>query len=88
VQKFECAANKMSAEKLWKFAQALDAPVTYFYDGLSAGKSDICGDYDQTDVLASKETIDLVDAYYRLNERPRRHLLDLARSLNAEGAEA
>jgi transcriptional regulator with XRE-family HTH domain len=89
VQKFECAANRMSAEKLWKFAQALDAPITYFYDGLANGKTtrpDRGGD--QPDVLASQETTDLVDAYYRLKERPRRHLLDLAKALHREDARA
>ena len=89
VQKFECAANKMSAEKLWKFAQALDAPITYFYDGLADGKAmDAHREHDHADVLASKETTDLVDAYYRLKERPRRHLLDLAKALNTENAAA
>ena len=89
VQKFECAANKMSAEKLWKFAQALDAPITYFYDGLADHKASPADpDHDKADILASKETTDLVDAYYRLKERPRRHLLDLAKSLNNEAAAA
>ncbi len=90
VQKFECAANKMSAAKLWAFAKALDAPVTYFYDGLPSDKapSEPLTDHDQTDILASKETTDLVDAYYRLKERPRRHLLDLAKALNTDGPAA
>jgi len=34
VQRYECAANKMSATRLWDFAEALDVPVSYFYDGL------------------------------------------------------
>ncbi len=91
VQKFECAANKMSAVKLWKFAEALEVPVTYFYDGLSDAKSASSGamsEHDRTDLLASKETADLVDAYYRLKEHPRRHLLDLAKALNGENAAA
>jgi transcriptional regulator with XRE-family HTH domain len=90
VQKFECAANKMSAEKLWKFAQALDAPITYFYDGLADDKAAMRAEreHDQTDVLASKETTDLVDAYYKLKERPRRHLLDFAKSMNTDVAAA
>jgi len=37
------------------------------------------------EVLARKETLDLVRAYYQLGERPRRRLLDLAKSLH--GAE-
>ena len=35
VQKYECAANRMSAARLWQLSQVLDVPVSYFYDGLS-----------------------------------------------------
>ncbi len=86
VQKFECAANKMSADKVWKFAQALDVPINYFYDGL--GSKTQSGVHEEADLLASKETSELVDAYYRLKERPRRHFLDLAKALHTEGAAA
>jgi hypothetical protein len=34
------------------------------------------------EMFARKETLDLVRAYYLLGERPRRRLLDLAKSLN------
>jgi hypothetical protein len=36
------------------------------------------------EMLARKETLDLIRAYYQLGERPRRRLLDLAKSLNGE----
>ena len=36
-------------------------------------------------MFSRKETLDLIQAYYRLSERPRRRLLDLAKSLNSEG---
>lgn len=36
------------------------------------------------EVMARKETMDLIRAYYQLGERPRRRLLDLAKSLNNE----
>ncbi len=36
------------------------------------------------EVLARRETLDLIRAYYQLGERPRRRLLDLAKSLNGE----
>jgi len=36
----------------------------------------------EPDILSKKETVELVRAYYRLNERPRRRLLELARSLD------
>ena len=38
------------------------------------------------EVLVRKETQDLIRAYVQLGERPRRRLLDLARSLNTESA--
>lgn len=34
IQKYECAANRMSAARLFRIAEVLDAPVSYFYDGL------------------------------------------------------
>jgi hypothetical protein len=40
------------------------------------------------DILSQKETLELVRAYYRLSERPRRRLLELAKALEGETAEA
>ncbi len=34
--------------------------------------------------MVSKETQDLIHAYYQLAERPRRRLLDLAKAMNGE----
>ena len=35
IQKYECGANRISAARLWSLAQALEAPISYFYDGLT-----------------------------------------------------
>ncbi len=40
IQKYECGGNRMSAARLWQLVQALDVPITYFYDGLDAPKPD------------------------------------------------
>ena len=80
IQKYECGANRMSAARLWLIAEALGAPVSYFYEGLDMGRPG--APREDGEVLASKETRDLIQAYYRLDERPRRRLLDLAKSLN------
>jgi transcriptional regulator with XRE-family HTH domain len=84
IQKYECGANRISAARLWRIAAALEVPVGYFYDGLAEGAR--CDTRAETaedgEVLARKETLDLVRAYYRLDERPRRRLLDLAKSLH------
>jgi ribosome-binding protein aMBF1 (putative translation factor) len=36
VHKYESGLCSMSASQLWAIAQALDVPVTYFYENLSA----------------------------------------------------
>lgn len=84
IQKYECGANRVSAARLFELSEALSVPVQYFYEGLSERN----GLYDEPnpeilapDVLSKKETMDLVRAYYALSPEPRRHLLDLAKSL-------
>jgi len=88
IQKYECGANRISAARLWQLSEALEVPTSYFYDGLSdkpcnepmaSERSDSSGE-----MFARKETLDLIRAYYQLGERPRRRLLDLAKSLNGD----
>ena len=87
IQKYECGANRISAARLWQLSEALQVPVAYFYDGLSeqertAAEAKIAEETGE--VLSRKETLDLIRAYYQLDERPRRRLLDLAKSLHGE----
>jgi transcriptional regulator with XRE-family HTH domain len=86
IQKYECGANRISAARLWSLAEALEVPVGYFYDGLAQSpRHETAGERAEGgEVLARKETLDLVRAYYQLGERPRRRLLDLAKSLNGD----
>jgi transcriptional regulator with XRE-family HTH domain len=81
IQKYECAANRMSAARLWQLAEVLEAPVSYFYEGFANGRA---RDEAAGEVFSRKETRDLIRAYYQLGERPRRRLLDLAKSLNGD----
>jgi transcriptional regulator with XRE-family HTH domain len=85
IQKYECAANRMSAARLWQLAEVLEVPVSYFYEGMSeTGPASEGHEANGSgELLASKETRDLIEAYYSLGERPRRRLLDLAKSLNS-----
>jgi transcriptional regulator with XRE-family HTH domain len=87
IQKYECGANRISAARLWQLAEALQAPVSYFYDGLteSAARAEAAEPRSEG-MMARKETMDLIRAYYQLGERPRRRLLDLAKSLNNDVA--
>ena len=87
IQKYECGANRISAARLWQLSEALEVPIAYFYDGLSdqLRMEDLSDRTDSSgEMFARKETLDLIRAYYQLGERPRRRLLDLAKSLNGE----
>jgi transcriptional regulator with XRE-family HTH domain len=86
IQKYECGANRISAARLWQLAEALESPVNYFYDGLAeAMERNESANGGRSEVYSRKETMDLIQAYYQLGERPRRRLLDLAKSLHGDG---
>jgi transcriptional regulator with XRE-family HTH domain len=76
IQKYECGANRVSAARLWRIASALEVPVNYFFEGLTEQMALPAPDCD--------ESADLVRTYHALGERPRRRLLDLARTLNRD----
>ncbi|KQR56331.1 helix-turn-helix domain-containing protein [Brevundimonas sp. Leaf168] len=88
IQKYECGANRISAARLWQLAEALETPVAYFYDGLAEAMEADAPPPKGGEVFSRKETLDLIQAYYQLDERPRRRLLDLAKSLHAGEAAA
>lgn len=85
IQKYECAANRMSAARLWQLAEVLEVPISYFYEGLTRDQREsLEREGSSNETMASKETQDLIHAYYQLGERPRRRLLDLAKAMNGE----
>ena len=83
IQKYECGANRISAARLWQLAEALESPVSYFYDGLEEAieRKEAAG-ANGGEMFSRKETLDLIQAFYQLDEKPRRRLLDLAKSLH------
>ena len=95
IQKYECGANRVTASRLFELSSALNVPVNYFFEGLqSMAQAPIPGapandrDLIAADVLSQKETLELIRAYYRLGERPRRRFLDLAKALQEEYTDA
>lgn len=86
IQKYECGANRVSASRLFELSEALSVPVQHFYEGLSE-HDPLTGTPNLNalapDILSKKETMDLVRAYYSMGEAPRKHLLDLAKSLES-----
>lgn len=59
-------------------------PVSFFFEGLAELKDGQQATGDDG-MLQNKETMDLIRAYYGLDEGPRRRLLELAKALS--GAE-
>ncbi|MDP3491631.1 MAG: helix-turn-helix transcriptional regulator [Hyphomonadaceae bacterium] len=85
VQKYECGANRVTVGRLFSLAEALSVNANHFFDGYTRGLPVTANDHADFlpgDVLSQNETLELVRAYYRLGERPRRHLLDLAKALH------
>ncbi len=87
IQKYESGANRISASRLWDLARALDMPVSFFFEGLVPGRDGDAADTAGEGVMQNKETMDLIRAYYGLEEGPRRRLLELAKALSGSVAE-
>jgi transcriptional regulator with XRE-family HTH domain len=83
IQKYETGANRISASRLWDIADALDVPVSFFFEGLAeaeaagGSKSSV-----PADLMGDKEALDLVRSYYAIPENQRRRLFELARVLS------
>ncbi len=71
----------MSAARIWQLSEVLQVPVSYFYEGLIEAQAE-ARQPEARDMFGRKETTDLIQAFYRLSERPRQRLLDLAKSLH------
>lgn len=97
IQKYESGANRISASRLWSLAQALDIPVSFFFEGVETtgvhdGHAPGMNGHSTAkapgaapaDAFQNKDTIDLVRAFYNLNDEPRRRLLDLAKAMSGE----
>jgi len=84
IQKYETGMNRVSASRLWDISDALDVPVSFFFEGLSEGqsKTHLGGDGVPADILADKEALELVRSYYAIPENQRRRLFELARVLS------
>lgn len=83
IQKYETGANRISASRLWDIAEALDVPVSFFFDGLEeTQKADAEKKSVPADLMGDKEALDLVRSYYAIPENQRRRLFELARVLS------
>lgn len=84
IQKYETGANRVSASRLWDIADALDVPVSFFFEGIESenGEATEAAESIPADILGDKEALDLVRSYYAIPENQRRRLFELARVLS------
>ncbi len=92
VQKYERGLNKLPATRLYELAKLLKTSMEYFFEGAPMLSSQPPGIADQQQAgledmppnfdLASRETADLLRAYYHIDdETKRRRVLDLIRAM-------
>jgi transcriptional regulator with XRE-family HTH domain len=94
VQKYERGTNRVGASRLWELSKILDVPVSFFFDDMPsdvaatggravpAGLAEESEAVYETDALAKRETLELVRAYYKINNpKVRKRVFDLAKAL-------
>jgi transcriptional regulator with XRE-family HTH domain len=95
VQKYERGANRVGASRLHELSRVLDVPVSFFFDDLDPvrapalqGFSESPGESFDSDPLRKRETLELVSAYYEIEDVVlRRRLFDLVKALVATAPE-
>jgi len=93
VQKYERGANRIGASRLHELSRVLDVPVSFFFDDMDpvrapaipAGFAEPPAEAFESDPLRRRETVELVDAYFAIDDPAvRRRLLELAKALGVE----
>ena len=95
VQKYENGANRISASRLFDLSRMFDVPIEYFFDDMPTavaasslatkkrGKAKKPPSY-QPDPMATRETLELVRAYYKIGEpQIRKRLYELTKAIGA-----
>ncbi len=92
VQKYENGANRISASRLFDLSRLFDVPVQFFFDDMptavvasspaqGGGKAKKLPSY-QPNPMTTRETMELVRAYYKITDpQIRRHLREMAKVL-------
>ena len=94
VQKYERGANRIGSSRLFNLSRILDVPVQFFFDDmptavaassptLGRGKAKKLPSY-QPDPMVTRETLELVRAYYKITDPEiRKRLRELTNAIGA-----
>ncbi len=91
IQKYERGINRMGASRLYDFSRVLGIPVSFFFDGYGevpkenafpGGLHEDPSKSYEPQKLASRETLELMRAYYRIPESSvRKRVFELIKAL-------
>jgi transcriptional regulator with XRE-family HTH domain len=92
VQKYERGANRIGASRLFDLSRVLDVPVSFFFEDMADGveaasprhmvRATTDPDLVEDGVMAQRETLELVRAYYRIPDpNVRKRVYELAKAL-------
>ncbi len=97
VQKYERGVNRIGASRLLALTRVLDVPIIYFFEGMppevaaipsatkGRGKAKKLPSY-ALDPMAKRETLDLVRAYYKIEDADvRQRVSQLTKAMGAAG---
>ena len=88
IQKYENGANRVGASRIYHLATALNVPVSFFFDAMP---SELVGELPESraeedwmpgDLLAERETLELLRDYHRITDATlRKKLLNMVRAM-------
>ncbi len=97
IQKYERGTNRISASRLYEFSRVLDVPVPFFFDdmpphvgdersGRPGGTAQAQGAANEADMLAKREALEFVRAYYGIsNAKVRKSIFELTKACAKAG---
>jgi len=100
VQKYERGSNRVGASRLFDLSRVLDVPISFFFEdmaeeasakpGKRRGAADERAAYEGAkSPIAKRETLELVRAYYRIDDSSvRQRVFDLIKTMGAAAAAA
>lgn len=96
IQKYERGVNRMGSSRLYEFGRLMSVPVSYFFEGFendqnglpAGGKYTVAGMAEspasefEHEKLTSRETLEMMRAYYRITDPAvRKRVYELVKSI-------
>lgn len=90
IQKYERGLNRIGSSRLYQFCKALDVPVSFFFDEMPGDMGSQPPSASQVqqatydEHTSRRETLELVRAYYRIDNRnTRKRIYELVKAVGA-----